>query len=82
MGRQLPGSDEKNPHWMTARGIKPYTWPEYAGHALLPIPVEEPIMEALQAHGMGPETASFWVKLLLRAGTGVYVGEDQSYGNK
>ena len=43
-------------------------------------------MEIWKHWGMPDATAFFWMKTLLEAGaratTGIYVGEDQSYGNK
>jgi hypothetical protein len=86
MGRNLPLSDEKDTNWMKKHGYGRYTWGQYATQALTPIPVEEPVMEVWKHWGMPDATASFWMKTLLEAGaratTGIYFGEDQSYGNK
>jgi hypothetical protein len=86
MGRNLPLSDEKDKNWMKEHGYGRYTWGQYATQALTPIPVEEPVMEVWKHWGMPDATASFWMKTLLEAGaratTGIYFGEDQSYGNK
>lgn len=51
MGRQLPHSNKKEPKYLELQGIHPYTWPEYAGQALLPIPAEEAVKEAMSPKG-------------------------------
>ena len=85
--RPLPSSERPMPKRLRARGIEPYTWPEFWTEQVLPIPAEEAIHE-VWAHGLGMDdnqmkaadkamaTLSVIGKVAAMAGTGGRISPD------
>jgi hypothetical protein len=80
---QIPGYGPPPPvpKRLEAKGIKPYTWPEFAAQTFLPIPAQEAAKEVWH-YGLGttPEQQKALVKaftiITLMAGTGGRIQED------
>jgi len=54
--RPLPNSTRPVPKRLQAKGVKPYTWPEFWSEQLTPIPVQEALKEVWHSGlGMTPE---------------------------
>lgn len=82
VGRTLPHAQFKEPIRLRQQGIEPYTWPEWAGARLLPIPAKE-VWSEVWRHGFHYDSNE--IKELskavgltaLQAGTGGRLTEDQ-----
>lgn len=80
---KIPGYGEPPPmpKRLAARGVKPYTWPEFAAQTILPIPFQEGAKEVWH-YGLGatPKQQDALMKafviILLNAGTGARIQED------
>ena len=79
-GRPLPYSSDTVPAYLRRRGIKKYTYGEYAAQELSPIPIEEAIKEVWSDQGIDEPTANKYLKALAVAiaagGTGARVSKD------
>lgn len=79
-GRPLPFSKDKVPSFLAKQGVKRYTYGEYAGERLLPIPVSEAVREVWRKQGMNETDIEHWMKALgsaaLMGGTGARMSDD------
>lgn len=62
--RPLPFSKDPVPASVRKQGLDRYTYGEYAGEHLMPIPVEEAIREVWRKQGMGESDIEHWMKAL------------------
>lgn len=80
--RPLPISERPVPKRLQAQGIGPYTWPEWATEAALPIPAEEAAREVWKHMGMNEEQIKdarrtmAAISIFGQAGTGGRIAED------
>jgi hypothetical protein len=75
------GPQLRMPKRLAARGIKPYTWPEFSLEQALPIPIEESLKDVWKnGFGMsGEQIKSYgdgFIKAMLMAGTGGRMKDD------
>ena len=79
--RPLPNSDRPVPKRLAARGVGPYTWPEFWTEQVLPIPAEEAAREVWK-NGLGmseeqiKEARKALATISIMAATGSRVEED------
>lgn len=79
-GRPLPYSSDPVPSYLRKRGVKKYTYGEYAAQELLPIPFEEAFKEVMANQGMNESEIKKYLSALTIAvaagGTGMRVSKD------
>lgn len=63
-GRPLPWSKDRVPAYLRARGVKRYSWGEYAAQEFTPIPVSEAIREVWASQGMNESQIETWLKAI------------------
>jgi hypothetical protein len=82
--RPLPFSNDKVPAYLRKQGEQKYTYPEYIGENLTPIPVEEAVREVWRKQGMAEGDIEHWMKALAAAavmgGTGARMTPDMHIG--
>ena len=66
--RPLPFSNERVPAYLRRQGEGKYTYAEYAGEHLTPIPVSEAVREVWARQGMDESTIGHWLRALTSAG--------------
>ena len=79
-GRPLPWSGDKLPSYLKREGQAPYTYKEYIGEHVAPIPVEDAIKEVWSNQGMSNRRINDWLAAFatfaIVGGTGARVEKD------
>ena len=79
-GRPLPFSSDKLPSYLRKEGVDKYSYREYIGEHVAPIPVEDAIHEVWGNQGMSAKRINDWMAALavfaIVGGTGARVSKD------